>query len=330
LKLKSALKFLFFLSIGIFLIWLSVHKLNDHDKGEIQSALQRADYKWLVLSMIIGVLSHVSRAMRWKMLMEPLGFKPKTSNTFFAVMIGYLTNYALPRLGEVSRCGVLSRYEKVPFTELLGTVIVERLVDVITFLIVVCIVLFLQFDTMYRFIKENIIEKLSLTGTTSYFLIVFGLLLVAGLFIFRKNIIGLLGNKARHLAENFIQGIQAIGKVKSAAAFIGHSVFIWFVYYITFHMCFFALPETSNMTIGQGLTIFLVATLTIMVTPGGLGAFPLAVASVLTMYSINYTMGTAIGWLVWLSQFVSILFLGLLSLILLPLLNKEQIKAVTQ
>jgi uncharacterized protein (TIRG00374 family) len=145
----------------------------------------------------------------------------------------------------------------------------------------------------------------------------------AVLIFFRKKIMDQLGKKAKNFIQGFVEGLKTIRRVKSPALFIAHSVFIWLVYYITLHMCFFALDETKDISIGTGLTAFLIATLTIMFTPGGLGAYPIAMASILLVYNIDFSIGTAIGWFVWLGQFVSILLLGLLSLILLPLLNKE-------
>ena len=138
----------------------------------------------------------------------------------------------------------------------------------------------------------------------------------------------MVGAKVRKFISEFVAGLKAIRKVKSPVLFIAHSVFIWFIYYLTFHICFFCLPETTKITLGTGLTVFLVATLTIMFTPGGLGAYPIAVASILSAYAINFSIGTAIGWLIWLGQFISILFFGLICLILLPLLNKEKPKFV--
>ncbi len=125
----NVLKFLFFLSIGIVLIWLAVRNKTEEELVNIKLALEAADYFWISLSIIISGLSHYFRAIRWKLMLKPMGYNPKTSNTIFALLVGYLANFALPRLGEVSRCGLLTKYEKVPFTEAFGTVIAERALD---------------------------------------------------------------------------------------------------------------------------------------------------------------------------------------------------------
>ena len=133
----------------------------------------------------------------------------------------------------------------------------------------------------------------------------------------------MLGSKVKNFVKGFIEGIKSIRKVKSPTLFIAHSLFIWFIYYVTVHICFYCLKETAHLSFGAGLTAFLISTLSIMVTPGGLGAVPIAIASTLTIYSIEFSIGTAIGWFIWLAQFVSIIIIGLLSLILLPVLNAK-------
>ena len=323
-QVSNILKFLLFLGIGIFLIWLSVQNLTEENKKQIYDALHHADYTWIVISIFVGMLSHVSRAIRWKMLLAPLGHNPKTSNTFFAVMVGYFGNYAIPRLGEVSRCGILTRYEKIPFAESFGTVIVERIVDVICFFILVIIVLLVQFNKISSYLSENLFpafsEKISNSSTLLFILLGAGIVFLILFFVFRNKIKG----KLKNLISGFTEGLKTIRKLKSSWLFILHSLFIWFIYYAMLHLCFLCLGETKNLSFGAAITTLLVATLTVMVTPGGLGAYPIAVASILSIYGVEAdTVGIAIGWLVWLSQFVAIVFFGLLSLVLLPILNKN-------
>jgi len=239
-------------------------------------------------------------------------------------MVGYFANYAIPRLGEVSRCGILTRYEKIPFAEAFGTVIVERIIDVVCFLILVVIVLLVQFSTISFYLTEklwpSLSEKISNSGTLLFILLGLGIVFLILFFVFRNKIKG----KMKNLMIGFIEGLKTIRKLKSPWLFIFHSVFIWFIYYAMLHLCFFCLDETKNLGFSCAITTLLVATLTVMVTPGGLGAYPIAVASILSIYAINAdTIGIAIGWLVWLSQFVAIVFFGLLSLVLLPILNKD-------
>lgn len=323
--LANILKFLFFLGIGIFLIWLSVRHLTDDNKKQISDALHRADYTWILISIAVGMLSHVSRAIRWKMLLAPLGHNPTTSNTFFAVMVGYFANYAIPRLGEVSRCGILTRYEKIPFGESFGTVIVERIVDVVCFLLLVIVVLCVQFGTISSYLSETLFpafsQKIASSKTLLLVLAASGTVLIALFFLLRNKIKG----RVKNLVTGFTEGLKTIRKLRSPGTFILHSLLIWFIYYAMLHLCFLCLDETKGLGFGAAITTLLVATLTVMVTPGGLGAYPIAVASILSIYAVNSdTIGIAIGWLVWLSQFTAIVFFGLLSLVLLPVLNKDK------
>lgn len=327
-RLKSILKFLFFFGLGIFLIWFSVRNLTEKDKTEIGNSLKQANYFWLLLSVLIGAFSNVIRAIRWKMLLAPLNHHPKTSNTFFAVMVGYLANYAFPRLGEISRCGILTRYEKIPFEQALGTVIVERIVDVLCFLLIAGIVFLVQFETMFNFMNENLFSKISekFSGNSTLLVASVACLIIATVlfFILRKKISAALGGKAKKIIDGFTNGLKTIAQVKSPFWFVFHSLFIWLCYYVMFYVCFFSLPETGGVKFDAVITAFLLGTVMVMVTPGGIGAYPLAVQGVLVFYLVSSNIGYALGWLAWLCQFVSNVAFGTLSLFLLPVMNKEK------
>lgn len=325
-KFSAALRFTIFFGLGIFLIWLSVKNLTQKDIDEIKSSLGRANYFWLVVAVLIGALSNVSRAMRWKQLLEPLNHNPKLSNTFFAVMVGYFANYALPRLGEVTRCGILARYDKVPFAESLGTVIVERIVDVICFFVAVGIVFLVQFDTIWGYLNDNFLPGMSKKESNSktlLFAIGAFVVVAIGAFVYRKLIMQLMGEKILAVLTKFTNGIKSIAKLKSPLVFIAHSVFIWLCYYVMLHVSFWSISETSSLGFEAVATAFILGTLMVMVTPGGIGAYPIAIQGVLSLYAVNANIGYAVGWLAWLCQFVSNVFFGALSLILLPLLNKD-------
>ena len=328
-KVSTLLKFLLFFGIGILLIWLSVRGFTEKDKTDFYDAFHRADYTWIILSIVVGMFSHLIRAIRWKMLMEPIGYKPKTSNAFFAVMVAYLANYAIPRLGEVSRCEVLRRYEKIPFAESFGTVIVERIVDTLCFFILVVLVFFLQFDQIWHYLNDRFFPGLSQkfdNYRTLFYIIAaisgFGLLL---LIILRRRIFGMMNEKTRKLWNGFKEGLSAIKRLRSPWLFVFHSFFIWFIYYAMLHLCFLCLGETSDLGVRCALTTLLFGTLTVIVTPGGLGAYPLAVGALLFfIYGVDESVGKAVGWLVWSSQFIAIVIFGSVSLVLLPILNKEK------
>lgn len=330
-NIVSVLKILFFLAIGIFFIWIFLRKLSPEQKHEIWESFGRANYSWVALSVLIGILSHVVRAFRWKILIEPMGYTPKNSNTFFAVMIGYLANMALPRLGEVTRCGILNKYEKIPINKSIGTVIVERSIDMVVFILLFTINLLLFFNKLGKYVDEKVYrplsEKMNFSEEASLFLYIFLviLLLMVGLFyLFRKRIIHLkVYQKAREVLVGLWHGLWAVTKIKKPFMFIFQSLFIWVLYFLMIYVCFFSLPETSHLGVGAALSMLIFGSIGIMVVQGGIGIYPAIIAETLVLYNITNTTGYALGWLTWSAQTLMIVIAGFASLILLPILNKK-------
>lgn len=330
-KIFTILKFLFFLGIGILLIWLAVRNLTENDKASIKEAFAQANYFWIVLSMFLSFLSHLVRAMRWKILIQPLGFNPKLSNTFFAVMVGYLANFALPRLGEVSRCGILTKYEKIPFTEAFGTVIAERAIDLLCLILVFFATLFFQFERLWGMTNEKIVSplssKLSALKHNNLFVLGFAVVILAIIvliFILRKKSKGVFIKKMKDIVLGFWEGLKSVKNIKRPYLFVLHTALIWFLYTALLYVGFFCFKETSQLGIGAALAIMLFGSLGIIFVPGGTGAYQALVTETLTsVYKISFTFAFAFSWLIWTSQFILILLLGAISLILLPILNKE-------
>ena len=330
-----ALKFLFFLALGAFLIWLAVKDLTQEDKTQITKSLSEANYAWIALSMLIGIIAHLSRAMRWKMLLAPLGFIPKLSNTFYAVMVGYLGNLAFPRLGEVLRCGILKRYEKIPLPQSFGTVITERVIDVFVLFCLFIVSIWLEYERVKTYLLENIIHPLKLK-IYSYAENKMMLFLLAGIllgaliivFIFRKKIFqNPIAQKIRTILMNFIEGIRSVAKVKNPLLFIFHSLFIWTMYLMSLYVCVFAFSETKSMTVSDCLVIMTFGSLGVIATPGGLGAYQWIVLQIMLLWGFSTAMGVAFGWVAWLGQTACVLLVGLLSFGLLALNNKENSKS---
>ncbi|MDO9185993.1 MAG: lysylphosphatidylglycerol synthase transmembrane domain-containing protein [Bacteroidia bacterium] len=330
-KIFSILKFLFFLGVGILLIWLAVRNLTEEDKASIAEAFTQANYYWIALSMLLSFLSHWIRAMRWRLLIQPLGFNPKLSNTFFALMVGYLANFALPRLGEISRCGVLTKYEKIPFTEGFGTVIAERAIDVLCLILIFIGTLFFQFDELWGLTNDKIISplntKFSSLMDSNIFLSIFALIMVGvtiSFFIFRKRSKGMFSKKLKEMALGFWEGLKSVKNIKRPILFIFHTILIWFLYTALLYVGFFCFAETSYLSFGAALAIMLFGSLGIAFVPGGTGAYQALVTETLTSaYKTTFTFAFAFSWLIWTSQFALILLLGVISLIMLPIINKE-------
>ena len=329
-KLLNAVKILFFLGLGFFFIWLFLRNLTINEKKDIIISFQEANYWWILVSVGMGLISHTSRTLRWKMMLKPLGYNPRFINVFFAVLIGYFANLALPRLGEVSRCGVLARYEKIPFQKSFGTVFTERAIDLATFLILFFINLALQFKKVGGYINEKIYtplaEKLNIENFSSFLLIVFlGALLIFFIFTFflRKRIRHTkFYRKIKNIILGFGEGLKSLLKIDKPGLFIFHSVVIWLLYYLMTYVVFMCLPETSNLPLKAGLAVFVFATIGIMVVQGGIGIYPAIVAETLVIYMIPETKGYAMGWLLWTGQTMMIILAGIISLTLLPIINK--------
>ncbi len=324
-KIFKTLKFFAFLALGILLFWL-VYK--DQDVDRLKSILKNdVNYWWVLLSLFLGLLSHISRTMRWNLMIEPLGKTPRTLNTFLAVMVGYLMNLVFPRMGELSRCGVLARYEKMSFTQLIGTVVVERIVDVIMLLLLTLLVIVGQFGQVIQFLDNNpeVEEQLDKV-THSPWSILFFILIIALLAFFWKRIMrtGALG-KLRSVLKNFSAGLKTLVHMRNKWAFIFHSVFIWLMYYLMLYVIFFSFDFTSQLSPIVGLTAFVLGSYG-MVAPvqGGIGAWHFMVVQALMVYGIDKSDGMVFALLAHTSMMGMMILLGLISLLILPFINRTE------
>jgi glycosyltransferase 2 family protein len=318
------LKFLAFFILGAFIFWL-IYK--DQDIDRIKSVLKNdVNYFWVIVSLFIGLLSHISRTLRWGLMIEPIGHKPRFMNTFLAVMVGYLMNMAFPRMGELSRCGVLSRYEKLSFTKLLGTVVAERAVDMVSLLILLIIVIVSQFGKMLGFINNNpeIEEKLTAIVTSPLLIIGFAALFII-LFLFRKTFKNtLVYTKIMVILKNFKEGFISIGSIKRKGWFYFHSAFIWFLYYLMLYANFYAFDFTKVLNPIAGLTTFVMASFG-MVAPvqGGIGAWHFMAREALALYGVPYENGIIFAFVAHSSMTIMIIVIGIISLLVLPFINRR-------
>ncbi len=326
----NILKFAVFLSVGVFLLWLITKDYTDEDWTNFKYSLLHANYWWVALALAIGILSHILRALRWNMMVEPLGFKPRLKTTFYAVMVGYLANMAVPRLGEVTRCGILQRYEKVPFDKALGTIVVERALDLLTLIFVTILLFLLQFNLIYDFFNEQVIipigQKIS---DSNNFLLICGLIvLILGiaLWIFVKKFKHTdLYLRLRILLLNVREGIYSIRHLKNFPLFIFYTGFMWFCYFSMVWVCFYAIPQTAHFGMVEALAVMVFGTVGIIATPGGIGAYHFIVSKTLfVIYGLEETYGNSFSWIAWGSQTIMIIITGVLSLLLLSRLSVNE------
>lgn len=314
---KKFLKTSIPLVLGIGLIYYQFSSFNETELEEIKSYFRNANYFYVFLSVLISLLGYWSRAYRWKYSLNHLGYHPKFHNSFFAVSISYLMNLTIPRSGEISRAVILKKYEGVPFDKGFGTIVAERVVDLLIFLLFVITAFIIQFDQISAFIFSHISpNKIGL-------LIGFGLLgLIIFLFIWRWAkwpLILKIKGKFNGLAE----GMTSILKMKTKWKYLAHSFFIWFSYLMMFYVCVFSIPETATISFDIVIMGFIFGTLAVGFTNGGIGAFPYSIAQVLLLYGITEKVGTALGYIIWTSQTLLTITLGLVSYLLLHLFNKN-------
>lgn len=307
------------LLLGVLLIIYQYHQFTAEQLREMTGYFKSADYFYITLSLIISSFGFFSRAYRWKFAINHLGYQSRFANNFMAVCIAYFINLTIPRSGEFSRALVLKKYEGVPFDKAFGTIVAERIVDFIIFMIFAAAAFIFQFSIIKEFLLKTIpVEKLLLLALGGLIFVMVAVLI----WIYSKmKIIVKLKEKIAGLQE----GILSVFQMEQRWPFIFHSIFIWFTYVAMFYVAIFALPETSNIGIGAIITAFVFGSLAIGFTNSGFGAFPILIAQILLLYAIPETVGTAFGWLIWISQTLLTVILGALSLIMLPILNKKQI-----
>lgn len=312
------------------MVWLAVHNKTEEERSKIIESILNANYFWIGISLVASLLSHYFRALRWKLLLNPLGYYPKSSNTFFAVMVGYLVNFAVFRMGEVTRCGLLTKYEKVPFTVGFGSVVAERALDMICLILLFFITLGIEFDKIvgmaHKFIFDPFSSLFNSLMQKQLFVIIAGILLLTMLvafFYFRKKIQALISGKAMGFIKGLWDGLMSVKKVDKPVLFIVHTILIWLMYILVVYTCFFAFEGTSNLSFLVAVVIVVFGSLGVIATPGGTGAYQFIVITILTtVYFVSDDSANAFAWAVWTAQFALILFLGLISLVLLALLNK--------
>ena len=329
-KIISLITYILTFGLCAFLIWLSLKDLKHDDVEKIKFSVSKAKYILLIPIVLMGLLSHWSRAVRWKYLMEPLDMHPSTRNTFFAVMIGYLANMFLPRFGEVIKCTILSRYEKIPADKLVGTIITERAFDILCLLLIFVITIVVQVDLASEYLQTLIAKYNAVKGgdNNHISLIVFGAL-VFMLLVFRKKIAKMkFMMKLRDIFRNILKGILSFRNMKNKKGFVFHTLLIWSLYLGMIILGFQSIQETSMLGYKTGLSVLSFGSLGMIATPGGMGAYTLLVDEIVSLYGIEKVMSLAISWIIWLVPTIIILLGGSVSLLLIPFLNNRKKNAL--
>ncbi|MCA1745236.1 MAG: flippase-like domain-containing protein [Bacteroidales bacterium] len=321
----KVLQFILFLATGAIILWWLY---RDQDPQKLLKAIKEdVNYWWILASLLAGFMSNVSRTLRWQMLITPLnGKRPRFINTFLALTIGYLANLAIPRMGEVSRCAVLSKHEKISFTQLIGTVVAERALDILSMLISLLFVVLLQFKVLNSITGSAFdFSRLYSSLTTPIPYVVF-LLLVGSLWLFRKKIRASRAfYKMKGLWVKFKEGFLSFRNVPNKPWFIGHTILIFVFYFLMMYLNFFAFGYTGHLSPMAALTVFVFGTLA-MVAPvqGGIGPWHFMVITALVAYGVSSTDAGIFALVVHGALNIMIVVLGLLALLALPFVNKPR------
>jgi len=298
-------------TLGILLIYYSYINTTPLERIEIYSSMKSADYKFVLLSICLGILSHLSRSIRWQSMLRPLGYKIKILNSIMSVLIAFLSNLGMPRSGEFLRASSLSYYEKIPFEKSFGTIVTERIIDVIILIgLLLCGVMI---SSKIGIPKLSISNELILSITS-----LITLLSIVYYVISKTN----FKNKFKIFISGLKKGVLSVSKINNKPLFVFHSLFIWICYFLMFYVVKFSLPETYDLGFEPLFIAFLAGAMAMALTNGGIGVYPLAIAAVISQYEISYESALALGWIVWTSQTLMIITFGSLSFVFLPILNK--------
>jgi uncharacterized protein (TIRG00374 family) len=331
-KIISVLNYLFFLLVGALFLWLVFRKV---DLQEVLEDILKANYYWIGVAIIAGLLSHVLRAARWNILINSLGYPTRLSTTFYSVMIGYLANLAVPRLGEVSRCGVLSKKDKIPFNGLFGTVVVERVFDMVILLLIIIAVIALQLKLVGAFVNRTIIIPLFSNvekniGSILIFSFLAALIVFLIIFLIRRYKERLkkmsLYIKIAEFFHGFVEGIKTIKNMRRKGLFLLYTFLIWTLYSSMVYTAFLALEGTDYLDFGDGITVMAIGSLGIVApVPGGIGTYHFITKAILVeLYAVLPAAAAAYATLSHAAQTLMIILLGSLSFVLILIQKRRQ------
>ncbi len=316
--LKRILKLVLPIALGVFLVWYSYSITSEEDRRQIIRYIKEADLFYVFCSMIIGIASHISRAIRWNYLLEPLGYKPKIRNNVLIILMAYFTNLGIPRSGEVLRATALATYEKVPFQKGFGTVVTERIIDLLMLFIIILIALFSQTEIILEFL-----EKRGLSMTATLALAVLGVLGLGFSLVILRRSSSKFALRIKNFLKGLLDGILSVFHMKNKLGFVLHTIFIWACYVGMFWVIKYTVAETVQLTLGQLLVAFIAGAFAMTTTNGGIGLYPIAVSKSLEIFGISPVSGDAFGWIMWITQTLLVVVFGAISFLVLPLWNRN-------
>lgn len=327
--LKKFLKISFPIALGLLIVFVFYKNLDSKDIASFQNHLTHANYWWVLAAVLVTLLSHLSRAWRWKMMIASLGYEITFKKAFYSLFVNYLVNLGIPRTGEIARCAVLTQYNHIPFDKSFGSLVNERIIDVLMLGAVGLSVAVFQYDVFISFSQRFLVPFAEEKGLLENFQII-NLIALAGVvfliivfILIRKNKFP-MQEKFANLFNGMKEGIVSITKLKSPIAFVAHSIFIWLMYWLMTYLIFFAIPGGESVPAMASLSVLFFGTFAFIIVSGGLGAYPVAMGIVVSLYGIDALIGNAAGWLLWGAQTIMIVGLGAFSFFMLSLEKRKE------
>lgn len=322
--LSSFLKLLISVGLAAILLYLVFKNI---DWAAFWAKAEEVEYFWVVLSILLSLVGFAARAYRWNILLKPIGYDLKTSRTTLAVLVGYLANLAIPRLGEITRCGVLNRNDDVPVSAGLGSVVSERIIDMLTLLILIFVSLIMESGRLLSFL-QSAYQDLEIPNYVIG-LAVFAMIAGVGFVIFILRRKEQMRGKIAEFLKGFVQGLLSLREIKKPVGFLASTVLIWVIYYLMSYLIVFSLPETSNLGFGAGFMLLVTGGIAISLpVQSGFGTYHGMIAGMLMLYSIDETTGLFLATLLHTSQIFTIALFGTIALIISVLIRRKRSRNV--
>jgi uncharacterized protein (TIRG00374 family) len=327
-RISNIIKLALSIGLGVGLVWWFINQMTPEQREETLNSFSKANYFWLLMPMIFGFLSNFLRAQRWRLLLRSLGYNPGFLNTFLSVMVMFFANLFIPRLGEVLRCSLLAKYENVPVEKSIGTMVVERVIDLFSIFLLLGFLMLIEYDRLLGYFTENVINKEEASAANpllKYGLPVAIILAISGFaaYTVRKHGWTQLKETFLHRMKGLWDGVKSIRYLRNFKQFIVLTITMWVAYFLMIYLGFRALEETAGLGLMAALACLIFGGFAMVATPGGIGAYPLTIRAVLLLYGIAEVTGGALGTMIWGVQTAGVFLGGVISLILLALINKQ-------
>lgn len=330
-KSLSVIQYIFFLGLGIGLLWYSFRHMTDAQFEQLKDSFRQTKYIYLLPVGCMLMLAHFSRSLRWRHLMTPLGYRPKRLNVFFAVMIGYFFNLLVPRLGEVMKCTTLARYENIPPDKLIGTIVAERALDLICLILVIILTVAVQFDVVGHYTLQLLSGLFkNKNGSYSYKKVAIFIAAIVLIIVVLKWLFARYGSrgfflKVKQFFKGIWEGLTSVTLLQEKGWFIFHTIFIWSMYLLSIYVGFYAFPQIENLGIKGSLSVLTFGSIGMIIpTPGGVGSYQYILEKTLPLYDVNEVSAFAFGNVLWGAQTMILIIFGVLSLVLMPLFNRSK------